>query len=87
MRLLASNLRDITNSIKERRRDEVLSKILESCLDDATMGRDFGYFDVYSDKVDSEQVKYIIQSLENMNYIVKCDSYVEDGYYSLTIKW
>lgn len=87
MRLVASQLRDITNAVHKGKEDAEFSKILMDCLDSATMGREYNYIDLEYSKFSKQTVNSIIERLKDFNFKVEAKFNDEDGYVDITVRW
>ena len=87
MRLLASQLRDITNAIKSCDEDKYLTNILKTCLEDATMGRASANIDIDYTKLDKNTIQNIVARLRDFNFIIEVVFHDDYRYAELLVRW
>ena len=87
MSINANLLKTISLSMRDKTNRNMIDDILKSCLDYAMFGKVEYVSELSEHRFNDDDVKFIMNHFNDLNFEVSSRHLKEDGYYEITVRW
>lgn len=87
MSINANVLKIISTHIRDKANMSIIDNMLDSCLERATFGKREYTNDIHPHRVNDDDMQFIVNHFNLLNFDVSFRFIKEDGYYEITLRW